>query len=288
MLAALARDHPRSRGVYDDLTIEVAPAAGSSPLARGLQESCCQRSRRSGIIPARAGFTRSSAPPTPAPRDHPRSRGVYMSAHARAAAVTGSSPLARGLLQQQPPMTSQPRIIPARAGFTATASTSPPPPRDHPRSRGVYDCGLVVSEAVQGSSPLARGLQQRAALDSLRIGIIPARAGFTPTDAFAGVVCRDHPRSRGVYTPVAAATSARSGSSPLARGLLGGVDRLGATRGIIPARAGFTGAPVPQHHPPWDHPRSRGVYDTAQGGLHPSRGSSPLARGLRAEPAPAR
>ena len=74
------------------------------------------------------------------------------------------------------------------------------------------------------------------------------------------------------------------GSSPLARGLP--VAILGATPGggIIPARAGFTESP-PQPAPPTpDHPRSRGVYAAFVIETHPGRGSSPLARGLRAPP----
>ena len=50
-----------------------------------------------------------------------------------------------------------------------------------------------------GSSPLARGLRRDRRSSGGRLGIIPARAGFTP----AGVGGRDgggdHPRSRGVY-----------------------------------------------------------------------------------------
>ena len=54
---AQCRDHPRSRGVYavpwDCGTI----VSGSSPLARGLRCIHAPPDRRSGIIPARAGFT---------------------------------------------------------------------------------------------------------------------------------------------------------------------------------------------------------------------------------------
>ena len=70
-------DHPRSRGVYENVIWENDRTPGSSPLARGLRLQRRRRGRRHRIIPARAGFT----PETPAwgrPRpDHPRSRGVY-------------------------------------------------------------------------------------------------------------------------------------------------------------------------------------------------------------------
>ena len=51
------QDHPRSRGVYGRLTTAQARAAGSSPLARGLQMIAQIRGPLIRIIPARAGFT---------------------------------------------------------------------------------------------------------------------------------------------------------------------------------------------------------------------------------------
>ena len=92
----------------------------------------------------------------------------------------------------------------------------------------------------EGSSPLARGLRDALLEAFPAIGIIPARAGFThPTWTPARYV-RDHPRSRGVYPAWVRRCSERTGSSPLARGLLdsAGFDRV--VGGIIPARAGFT------------------------------------------------
>ena len=50
---------------------------------------------------------------------------------------------------------------------------------------------------------------------------------------------------------------------------------------IIPARAGFTHNPSPSNENGWDHPRSRGVYTRATRPTAASKGSSPLARGLR-------
>ena len=91
------RDHPRSRGVYRSYTRTTQTDSGSSPLARGLRPGRGWRVRATGIIPARAGFTRrvedvvlrgriiparagftghGRLPGRPR-RDHPRSRGVY-------------------------------------------------------------------------------------------------------------------------------------------------------------------------------------------------------------------
>ena len=71
------------------------------------------------------------------------------------------------------------------------------------------------------------------------------------------------------------------GSSPLARGLLGGGVERDDRAWIIPARAGFTHRRPVLDHARADHPRSRGVYRTRSGRPRPPSGSSPLARGLR-------
>ena len=91
----------------------------------------------------------------------------------------------------------------------------------------------------------------------------------------------DHPRSRGVYVDGALHAGASEGSSPLARGLRVDKKPAEAAPGIIPARAGFTGAGSPRPGPSPDHPRSRGVYRSSPGPGRVIPGSSPLARGLR-------
>ena len=120
------RDHPRSRGVYSAASRAARSAAGSSPLARGLLPLRPPISRPGGIIPARAGFTRRRLAPGDHRADHPRSRGVYSSSPAESPPASGSSPLARGLRGRRIAPRAVPRIIPARAGFTAL---SPPPGR---------------------------------------------------------------------------------------------------------------------------------------------------------------
>ena len=70
--------------------------------------------------------------------DHPRSRGVYKWDVQPGDLVTGSSPLARGLLPPFHVTNITPRIIPARAGFTGELFIEAEGARDHPRSRGVY------------------------------------------------------------------------------------------------------------------------------------------------------
>ena len=215
-----ARDHPRSRGVYRSKRSPTTTSGGSSPLARGLQSANLVPVLTQGIIPARAGFT-------PPPfiqlwdlRDHPRSRGVYTGAAPKGRQISGSSPLARGLLAGAAVRAGGGGIIPARAGFTPTTR--------------------APSGRAAGSSPLARGLRRGMDGHPHLLRIIPARAGFTPTRSPAPRATPDHPRSRGVYPGALAAARSRPGSSPLARGLRLAHGGGTVLRGIIPARAGFT------------------------------------------------
>ena len=172
-------DHPRSRGVYGSGLLAVTAYPGSSPLARGLPARLTLHAGPCRIIPARAGFTGLSRGPAYAPRDHPRSRGVYGEGEGVAGAGV--------------------RIIPARAGFTVQAAQLTGETADHPRSRGVYPGWGRGEGKWLGSSPLARGLPTATGSSTGRRRIIPARAGFTHARAHMHARAQDHPRSRGVY-----------------------------------------------------------------------------------------
>ena len=260
-------DHPRSRGVYSVPPSTTTSPAGSSPLARGLLLVVHPVVGDRGIIPARAGFTVVTTQPAPGATDHPRSRGVYAVADHDRAVTAGSSPLARGL--PRPPLEPRGghRIIPARAGFTPGTGSPVRSSRDHPRSRGVYSGRPESTSWSAGSSPLARGLRDGGGELGQVLGIIPARAGFTGRARSSPASPPDHPRSRGVYPCRTPRRCRPAGSSPLARGLLGGQPGRQSLSGIIPARAGFTRG---YGSPGWragDHPRSRGVYPSVRGAL---------------------
>ena len=176
--------------------------------------------------------------------------------------------------------TRQDGIIPARAGFTISWTRTAIRHRDHPRSRGVYALLAHRRRLNKGSSPLARGLLISSSLFVPAVRIIPARAGFTQDPLPSPDHRRDHPRSRGVYSPAPRGRSSRLGSSPLARGLhVPEVGDSGEDR-IIPARAGFTPTWGVRGRGPRDHPRSRGVYMGPVKSPFAMMGSSPLARGL--------
>ena len=203
----------------------------------------------------------SASWPTCAGRDHPRSRGVYVTEVIHERSPLGSSPLARGLRTTETGLVLMRRIIPARAGFTEN-------PMD-------------TTDIAAGSSPLARGLPPRPAVWPVRLRIIPARAGFTARHTKTQGRQPDHPRSRGVYAYGDGEFGRGQGSSPLARGLPHWGRSEWAGPWIIPARAGFTRIQwTPPTSPP-DHPRSRGVYRLAQLSGRCASGSSPLARGLQ-------
>ena len=234
------RDHPRSRGVYGLTGCLCRAAWGSSPLARGLPATARHQVAPRGIIPARAGFTAPSPWSTARAEDHPRSRGVYGRTPLYPGPGRGSSPLARGLpVSLRRPLNTA-GIIPARAGFTPKHIAGRAPHMDHPRSRGVYNISDDDPAGEGGSSPLARGLRPARVRAWLAIGIIPARAGFTPRVRVGGRRRGDHPRSRGVYAAGDRLVHGGRGSSPLARGLPPTPTLSCPGRRIIPARAGFT------------------------------------------------
>ena len=274
-------DHPRSRGVYSATT----SARASTPR----------------IIPARAGFTLRSVTVSPRTADHPRSRGVYHRGRAVHVRVAGSSPLARGLQGIRLRAIALRGIIPARAGFTSRPDYGSPCAADHPRSRGVYllTVNAVVFEC--GSSPLARGLRTRRSRTGpqcrdhprsrgvyeisittriKQIGSSPLARGLLRNHLGQGEYAADHPRSRGVYATFGDSVAQDGGSSPLARGLPPRTSSPCSSRGIIPARAGFTMMRAITASSWRDHPRSRGVYMARLGREEKREGSSPLARGL--------
>ena len=114
-------------------------------------------------------------------------------------AVTGSPPLARGVLLISVLSTAQVRITPACAGSTGVNLFNDARRKDHPRLRGEYIFGIFAIPDRLGSPPLARGVQIRNEGDGAKLRITPACAGST--ENFYLLICfaRDHPRLRGEY-----------------------------------------------------------------------------------------
>ncbi len=175
---------------------------------------------RSGLIPARAGNTRTRREVANGPWAHPRSRGEHVTAICILMMAPGSSPLARGTLPHNKKLWDQLGLIPARAGNTTPTMRAFSPWRAHPRSRGEHLSAASTMRDAMGSSPLARGTPRGRSQCIQLKGLIPARAGNTHQYHSASVPRRAHPRSRGEHAEIAASEFERRGSSPLARGTL--------------------------------------------------------------------
>ena len=233
-----------------------------------------------GIIPARAGFTRPASGPQPTPGDHPRACGVYVGYLAVGEDTWGSSPRVRGLRGNVMVIALRHGIIPARAGFTVITDAPERGGQDHPRACGVYLSNSPTTIMSIGSSPRVRGLLVRQLLRQIELRIIPARAGFTMRSASSRCPARDHPRACGVYLLRSCPGGSSAGSSPRVRGLPARPPVVAAGVRIIPARAGFTCpyGPAPGSRP--DHPRACGVYGFSHAAHSVGSGSSPRVRGL--------
>ena len=114
--------HPRSRGEHYFASDVQLPYPGSSPLARGThcRLSHCYIVVR--LIPARAGNTLDESIYRGALSAHPRSRGEHEWQEAGRNRSRGSSPLARGTLENFLNFFRFQRLIPARAGNTSALS----------------------------------------------------------------------------------------------------------------------------------------------------------------------
>ena len=174
-------------------------------------------------------------------------------------------------------------LIPARAGNTRVVRLRPALSGAHPRSRGEHPCASSARSWCRGSSPLARGTRRGCRQHLTRSGLIPARAGNTMFPAWINLTAGAHPRSRGEHVWVVRFPVVPLGSSPLARGTRC-EDQVGVGGlGLIPARAGNTATGWCGRECRRAHPRSRGEHSKFLASSVMLRGSSPLARGTRAE-----
>ena len=89
----------------------------------------------------------------------------------------GSSPLARGTRAGSGFFLGAARLIPARTGNTALVMVRRLMNPAHPRSRGEHETSKNEMMNLSGSSPLTRGTLSHRTDSSLRVRLIPARAG---------------------------------------------------------------------------------------------------------------
>ena len=236
---------------------------GSSPRARGAQNTSPYTLPEHGIIPACAGSTRVALPLGVGHEDHPRVRGEHRETVRRSILDTGSSPRARGALILNDPIPGSLGIIPACAGSTTDRGGQRRSSGDHPRVRGEHVCQVSSIDARVGSSPRARGAPVAPSPPLAVDGIIPACAGSTGFAACAPGGAGDHPRVRGEHRASDPRRLAVYGSSPRARGAHPGPDQRTLEQGIIPACAGSTCTAPGSSTEIRDHPRVRGEHSTA-------------------------
>ena len=174
-------------------------------------------------------------------------------------------------------------LIPARAGKTSPRRTTAANWSAHPRACGENARTTWEEPAAYGSSPRVRGKQRRWDVHDAVLGLIPARAGKTPTSRPRGATARAHPRACGENGSNFTGVTAVRGSSPRVRGKHAHPTQHGRRTRLIPARAGKTVIIQASRAVNTAHPRAcgkNGHHPGEPGGEH---GSSPRVRGKQRE-----
>ena len=132
--------HPRAGGENDMTMNTVARRDGSSPRGRGKPRRRRRRSNRRRLIPARAGKTPVRARAVRDRWAHPRAGGENRRSARGRWSHGGSSPRGRGKPSQRSRALVSRRLIPARAGKTASSCARSRSRAAHPRAGG-ENCG---------------------------------------------------------------------------------------------------------------------------------------------------
>ena len=167
------------RGEYNKNADILKSKIGSPPLARGIHMNFSSYLEYIRITPACAGNTVLILKIRCVHQDHPRLRGEYPRRCPCLTKLSGSPPLARGILTDRARGRMENRITPACAGNTELKRESLNEGEDHPRLRGEYCVHQVRESRSPGSPPLARGIHHDRKTDRLDNRITPACAGNT-------------------------------------------------------------------------------------------------------------
>ena len=175
--------------------------AGLSPRARGKRQHAPHPSSGAGPIPAGAGETIANCHRRDFGGAYPRGRGGNVASPGRCSPARGLSPRARG--KRSVADTQAPRAgpIPAGAGETPRATSSPRLVRAYPRGRGGNRGGLDMAKRYGGLSPRARGKPAEPGSRLQLLGPIPAGAGETRRLRACRRRCTAYPRGRGGNYP---------------------------------------------------------------------------------------
>ena len=255
--------------------------AGSSPRVRGKRRPRWPVRRWRGLIPARAGKTSSSERPAARPRAHPRACGENNPLMKLFSTGEGSSPRVRGKRRLGRIQARPERLIPARAGKTPRTAGRGARGRAHPRACGENSLARPWNARENGSSPRVRGKPPGRQRRPGGEGLIPARAGKTPSGRRSPRDVPAHPRACGENAAVIWMVAGPLGSSPRVRGKRGRGREGRRLRGLIPARAGKTGDARVPGVVDGAHPRACGENTEVDINATTAAGSSPRVRGKR-------
>ena len=251
--------HPRAGGENAINSMGAGIAEGSSPRGRGKPYGLDSQLALSGLIPARAGKTPSTASLSTSRPAHPRAGGENRMSLIAWSRATGSSPRGRGKLTAGLTAAIPVRLIPARAGKTARPGLTRHPTTAHPRAGGENCPHAHPGRVGRGSSPRGRGKLSERHPTNTPARLIPARAGKTLKAGHARCrPCGSSPRGRG--KPIEDINSRLDG-------------------GLIPARAGKTSYVGAGGAAWWAHPRAGGENRKLRGEISQDEGSSPRGRG---------
>ena len=231
------------------------------------------------FIPAGAGNSWVNEPPAPGVAVYPRWRGELIAQQLIRHANDGLSPLARGTPNRPQLRPRGPRFIPAGAGNSVRAFLYSAPNSVYPRWHGELCIKCLFFLINAGLSPLARGTRRHGQWGQQPDRFIPAGAGNSQKRVLQRVDSPVYPRWRGELKISKAFPHPQAGLSPLARGTLLDVRRLGRSWRFIPAGAGNSSSRLRKCRLTSVYPRWRGELARILFGLWDLFGLSPLARG---------
>ena len=274
-----AAAHPRAGGENSTVERLSLSYSGSSPRGRGKRRGVAGQRIGGRLIPARAGKTPSPAISASTASAHPRAGGENSTVERLSLSYSGSSPRGRGKPASALEITVLLRLIPARAGKTASRSYRGRSSWAHPRAGGENFATLACAGVSGGSSPRGRGKRGQTYCRASMLGLIPARAGKTAGRLYTSQTRRAHPRAGGENRARGILNAGMSGSSPRGRGKQPARSEGSGGRRLIPARAGKTWRALCLARSLRAHPRAGGenLQALLNSGLF--AGSSPRGRG---------
>ena len=169
--------HPRMRGERVRWAAAPSSISGSSPHVRGMPACRFNNIDPDRFIPACAGNASRISATCSATPVHPRMCGERIRWYQPKSGKHGSSPHARGTLQEDRGTRPCRRFIPACAGNATGRPFESYRPAVHPRIRGERHNVTSSSFLEFGSSPHTRGTQNIRSVQTAPGRFIPAYAG---------------------------------------------------------------------------------------------------------------